>query len=308
MHANGVGLLYIRRSSSLLIFLLVGFLVAASGWGAAAFTWSLTAPYPTPLFLREGFQSLDPNFYRPLFIEVLGAATSLLVLLLCLAVFYPGYSRYLISVHGNFRISRLVWGAGFCLVPWLLFFSGEFMRHNGLYLGKSSSHAEVWTLAVAVIAIQTFTEEYIFRGYLLTGVYIASKRYLLSACLSSIAFALVHRPDSLAASVNPFLFGFLCCEFRRISGGIEFSFGYHFMYDAVSQAGILPNFQWYDNNFGIVHFVRQVSGWSIGLLFLGGLLLLLAARFYPGKYCAQSLLRSEGPPDAVPGNDMLPGS
>jgi DNA invertase Pin-like site-specific DNA recombinase len=36
---------------------------------------------------------------------------------------------------------------------------------------------------------------------------------LLSACASSILFALVHHPEFLADSVQPFLFGLLCCEF-----------------------------------------------------------------------------------------------
>src|SRR5262249_34904615 len=98
------------------------------------------------------------------------------------------------------------------------------------------------------IGLQVFSEEYVFRGYLLAGLFSLSRSYLLSACLSSLAFALVHQPESLAASAIPFIFGLLCCEFRRLFGGIEFSFGYHLVWNAVSETGIMPNFQWYDNS------------------------------------------------------------
>jgi hypothetical protein len=78
---------------------------------------------------------------------------------------------------------------------------------------------------------------------------------------------------------------------RRITGGIEFSFGYHFTWNMISETGIMPNFQWYDNSYGTLHFTNHVSGWSIGALFLGGLLILVLARLYPGEYTTGLLLR-----------------
>jgi hypothetical protein len=86
------------------------------------------------------------------------------------------------------------------------------------------------------------------------------------------------------------IFGLLCCEFRRLSGGIEFSFGYHLVWNAVSETGIMPNFQWYDNSYGTLHFINQINGWSIGALYLGGLLLLLFVRLYRGQYATRLLM------------------
>ena len=280
-----------RKLLNISLFVLVASLVEIAHWGATDLTWSLTIPYPTPSFVRDAFPTLDHNFYRPLFGEIVGVVASLVVLLACLAAFYPGSARYLISVDGRFRFGKFCWGACACLFPWALFFFSEIVRNNSLSLGRSWSHAEVWLLASVFIGLQVFTEEYVFRGYLLAGLFSLSRSYLLSACLSSLAFALVHRPESLAASAIPFIFGLLCCEFRRISGGIEFSFGYHFVWNAVSETGIMLNFQWYDNSYGALNFANQISGWSIGTLFLGGLMLLLFARLYRGQYATRLLLR-----------------
>jgi len=278
-----------RKLLNISLFALVASLVEIARWGATDLTWSLTIPYPTPSFVREAFPTLDHNFYRPLFAEIVGVVASLIVLLACLAAFYPGSSRYLISVDGRFRFGKFCWGACACLFPWALFFFSEIMRNNSLSLGRSWSHAEVWLLAAVFIGLQVFTEEYVFRGYLLAGLFTLSRSYLLSACLSSLAFALVHRPESLAVSAIPFIFGLLCCEFRRLSGGIEFSFGYHLVWNAVSETGIMPNFQWYDNSYGTLHFINQINGWSIGALYLGGLLLLLFARLHRGQYATRLL-------------------
>src|SRR6516165_2227041 len=95
-----------------------------------------------------------------------------------------------------FALASFVGGAGACLFPRALFFFSEIMRNNSLSLGRSWSHAEVWLLAAVFIGLQAFTEEYVFRGYVLAGLFSLSRSYLLSACLSSLAFALVHRPES----------------------------------------------------------------------------------------------------------------
>jgi hypothetical protein len=62
----------------------------------------------------------------------------------------------------------------------------------------------------------------------------------------------------------------------------------------MSESGIMPNFIWYDNSYAILHFVKQISGWSIGLLFLGGLIILLVARFQPCAYDTKLLLQGKG--------------
>ena len=279
-----------RKLLNISLFALVASLVEIARWGATDLTWSLTIPYPTPSFVRNAFPTLDHNFYRPQFAEIVGVVASLVVLLACLIAFYPGSSRYLISVNGRFRVDKFCWGACACLFPWAVFFFSEIVRNNSLSFGRSWSHAEVWLLASVFIGLQAFTEEYVFRGYLLAGLFSLSRSYLLSACLSSLAFALVHQPESLAASAIPFIFGLLCCEFRRISGGMEFSFGYHFVWNAVSETGIMPNFQWYDNSYGTLYFINQINGWSVGALYLGGLLLLLFARLCRGQYATRMLM------------------
>jgi membrane protease YdiL (CAAX protease family) len=188
---------------NLSIFLLIAGLVKLARWGTTNLVWSLTIPYPTPSFIRAALPTLDHNFYRPLFAEVIGVLASLVVLSIGIAFFYPGSWQYLISVDGRFRISRLCFGACTCLAPWCLFFMNESMRGNSLYLGNSFNHVEVWGLALSIIAIQVFAEEYIFRGYLLAGIFTVTRSYLFSACASSILFALVHHPESLADSVQP---------------------------------------------------------------------------------------------------------
>lgn len=271
------------------IFLLVALVAEQTHSGIAALAWSLSMPYPTPSFIRDAFPTLDHNFYRPLFTEMAGVVAGLVVLLAGVALFYRGSLRYLISVDGRFHIGRLFFGAFVCLLPLSLFFVNEWGRHNILNVGASWNRPEVWSLALPAIGLHVFFEEYFFRGYLLTGLFTASRSYLLAALLSSAVFGMAHYPDTLGAWAIPFVHGLLYCEFRRITGGIEFSFGFHFAWNLIAEAGVMPNFRWYDDSYGTLHFTYQVSGWTIGALHLGILVILLLARFYPGEYTTRLL-------------------
>jgi membrane protease YdiL (CAAX protease family) len=275
---------------NLSIFLLIALVAEIAHWGITALAWSLSIPYPTPSSIRGAFPTLDHNFYRSLFAETAGVVAGLLVLLASVALIYGDSLRYLISVDGRFRIGRFLLGLCVCLLPLTLFFVGEWSRHNVLYLGASWNRPEVWALALSAIGVQVFFEEYIFRGYLLAGLFTASRSYLFAAFLSSVVCGLLHQPDSPAAWAIPFVHGLLYCEFRRITGGIEFSSGYHFAWNLTSKTGVMPNFRWYEDSYGTLHFSNQVSGWSIGALLLGGLFILLLARFYPGEYTTRLLL------------------
>jgi len=287
---SGASRLSVAKLRNLSIFLLVALVAELAHWGIAALTWSLSIPYPTPSFIRGAFSTLDHNFYRPLFTEMTGVVAGLLVLLASVALFFKGSLRYLISVDGRFRVGRFFLGLCVCLLPFTLFFVSEWSRHNVLYLGASWNRPEVWALASSAIGVQVFFEEYFFRGYLLTGLFTVSRSYLLAALLSSVVFGFVHQPDSPAAWAIPFVHGLLYCEFRRITGGIEFSFGYHFAWNLTAETGVMPNFRWYDDSYGTLHFTNQVSGWSIGALLLGGLFILLLARFYPSEYTTRLLV------------------
>ena len=96
--------------------------------------------------------------------------------------------------------------------------------------GFSFSHGGVPLLAVwalGALLIQTFTEEFIFRGFLTQAILLAVKRPLPAACLSGLLFGAMHIPNGWPQAINAMWFGVICAYLAIRTGGIALTSGIH---------------------------------------------------------------------------------
>jgi membrane protease YdiL (CAAX protease family) len=86
--------------------------------------------------------------------------------------------------------------------------------------------------ALLGLAVQTFAEEYIFRGHITQGLMLATRRALPAALLSGILFGAVHLPNGAPQAASATVFGVLLALIAIRTGGIAFTSGLHLVNNA----------------------------------------------------------------------------
>lgn len=77
------------------------------------------------------------------------------------------------------------------------------------------------------IAVQTFTEEFIFRGYATQGLLHLLKKPLPAALLSGLVFGLCHIPNGWVPAVNATVMGVVLALIAIKTGNLAFGYGLH---------------------------------------------------------------------------------
>jgi uncharacterized protein len=132
------------------------------------------------------------------------------------------------DVIGAWRWSRFSAGLGVwtaCLVATTL---ADFLLRPGGF--RWSASGETGALAVSALVglgVQTFAEEFIFRGYLTQGLLLATKRPLVASVLSGLLFGALHIPNGIPQALNAVLFGVVASLIAIRTGGIAFTYGLH---------------------------------------------------------------------------------
>jgi membrane protease YdiL (CAAX protease family) len=84
------------------------------------------------------------------------------------------------------------------------------------------------TLAALVgLSIQTFAEEFVFRGYVTQGLLLATKRTVPAAVISGLLFGALHIPNGWPQAANAVFFGIILALIAMRVGGIAFTYGIH---------------------------------------------------------------------------------
>jgi membrane protease YdiL (CAAX protease family) len=81
--------------------------------------------------------------------------------------------------------------------------------------------------ALGGLAIQTFAEEFVFRGYLTQGLLTATKRTIPTAVISGLLFGAVHIPNGAPQAVSATLSGVVLALIAIRTGGIAVTCGQH---------------------------------------------------------------------------------
>jgi membrane protease YdiL (CAAX protease family) len=133
--------------------------------------------------------------------------------------------------------------------------------------------------ATIALAIQTFAEEFVFRGYLTQGLLLATRRPIVAAVLSGLVFGSVHIPNGAPQAANAVIFGILLALIAIRTGGLAFGLGLHMVNNIFGAVMVVsgndvfrgspglftqqtPHLQWWDTAMG-----------AMALLLVGGLVL-----------------------------------
>jgi uncharacterized protein len=77
------------------------------------------------------------------------------------------------------------------------------------------------------LGIQTFAEEYVFRGYLTQGLLLATKKPLVASLISGVIFGLCHIPNGIPQAVWATFFGVVLALVAIRTGGVAFGVALH---------------------------------------------------------------------------------
>ena len=75
--------------------------------------------------------------------------------------------------------------------------------------------------------MQTFAEEFVFRGYATQALLLATRRVPLAALLSGLLFGAMHIPNGAPQAVGATIFGVVLSLIAIRTGGIAFTSGLH---------------------------------------------------------------------------------
>jgi membrane protease YdiL (CAAX protease family) len=98
---------------------------------------------------------------------------------------------------------------------------------HGFSITATSATWALAVTAVVALSVQTFAEEFMFRGWLTQGLLLATRRAPVAAVLSGILFGSLHIPNGAPQAVAAAAFGIAMSLIAIRTGGIAFSFGVH---------------------------------------------------------------------------------
>ena len=143
---------------------------------------------------------------------------------------------------------------------------------KGFHFAATRQTPVLALVAGLALAVQTFAEEFVFRGYATQGLLLATRRTLPAAVISGLLFGAVHIPNGPPQAVSAAIFGIVLSVVAIRTGGIAFTFGLHLvnnLFGAVVVASSndafhgspalfsqnTPQLMWWDTAVGVVALV-----------------------------------------------------
>jgi membrane protease YdiL (CAAX protease family) len=186
-----------------------GLLVAMRVLRLDLITQIMTPQQPGPFFIGNGivfgvilagFVAAAALLQRKRFIDVIGA-----------------WSWRLVGA------GAAIWAVGLVLAT----LADWAIQPSGFRVSASPSTATLALAAAAGLGVQTFAEEWVFRGWLTQGLLLATKRPLPAAILAGLIFGSVHIPNGWPQAVGATAFGIATSLIAIRLGGIAFTWGLH---------------------------------------------------------------------------------
>jgi membrane protease YdiL (CAAX protease family) len=156
-----------------------------------------------------------------------GLAFATVVAGFAIAAWLVQHKRF-VDIIGKWRWRRFALGAGVWTVCTVATTLADFvLRPGGFRWSATGATAELALAAAVGLGVQTFAEEFVFRGYLTQGLLLATKRPLVASVLSGLAFGALHIPNGVPQALNAVLFGIVAALIAIRTGGIAFTYGMH---------------------------------------------------------------------------------
>jgi membrane protease YdiL (CAAX protease family) len=196
------------------------------------------------------------------------------------------------DIVGDWRWGRFAAGFGLwslCLAAMTL---ADLMLRPGGF--RWSANGQTPALAVAALfglGVQTFTEEFVFRGWLTQGLLLATKRPLPAALISGVLFGALHIPNGVPQWANATLFGVVAALIAIRTGGLAFTFGLHLINNLFGAVVVVSAGDVFHGAPGL--FTQTTPGLMWWDVIAGVALLAVPAVFVLGRWPAPALQRFE---------------
>ncbi|WP_374574543.1 lysostaphin resistance A-like protein [Phenylobacterium sp.] len=123
----------------------------------------------------------------------------------------------------GFARGAAIWTAVLCLAA-LIDFA---IAPQGFRLSADARTPSLIAIALPMLAVQTFAEEFLFRGYVTQGLLLATKRVWAAALISGLLFGALHIPNGGPQAASAAAFGVVMAFVAIRTGGIAFTWGLH---------------------------------------------------------------------------------
>ncbi|HEX5378589.1 MAG TPA: CPBP family intramembrane glutamic endopeptidase [Phenylobacterium sp.] len=123
----------------------------------------------------------------------------------------------------SFWTGLVIW-LGVLVVTALIDFA---IAPSGFSISSNRPTAILAVTAVVGLGVQTFAEEFVFRGYLTQGLLLAFKRPAPAAIVSGLLFGALHIPNGAPQAASATVFGIVLALIAIRTGGLAFVWGLH---------------------------------------------------------------------------------
>ena len=136
----------------------------------------------------------------------------------------------------------------------------------GFRLTAASGTLGLALWALLGLSVQTFCEEFIFRGYLTQAFLLATKNPLAAALVSGLLFGAMHVPNGAPQAVSAGLFGIVTSLIAIRTGGIAFSFGLHLLNNFFGAVVIVSTNDVFHGSPGLIsQNTPQLTWWDVAV-------------------------------------------
>jgi membrane protease YdiL (CAAX protease family) len=132
------------------------------------------------------------------------------------------------DIAGAWRWSDFAAGAAIWAVVAVVAAAIDYLiAPKGFRITLSAGTPMLALVAFGGLAIQTFTEEWVFRGWVTQGLLRAVREPLYAAIISALIFGAVHIPNGWPQAAGAAVFGLATALIAIRRGGIAFTWGLH---------------------------------------------------------------------------------
>lgn len=173
------------------------------------------------------------------------------------------------DIIGQWRWPLFLWGMGIWLVVQIVLSGVDFaLAPSGFSLGGHGAPLlALWVLGA--LLIQTFTEEFIFRGFITQGIVLILRRPLPSACVSGLIFGAMHIPNGWPQAINAVWFGIICALIAIRTGSIALGCGIHLANNYFGAIGVVSSGDVFKGSPGfLIQNTPQLEWWDLAMAVL----------------------------------------
>jgi membrane protease YdiL (CAAX protease family) len=137
---------------------------------------------------------------------------------------------------------------------------------TGFRITANDQTPRLAAVAFVGLAIQTFAEEFVFRGYLTQGLLVATGRTAPTAIVSGLLFGAMHIPNGLPQALSATIFGVLLALIAIRTGGIAFTYGLHLANNVFGAVVLISSGDAFHGSPGVVtQTTPGLMWWDVGV-------------------------------------------